>query len=411
MKIIHSSGRRYNVARLSIFLVSVALIAGIAGCVYPPPFPTCDLTITSTTGGSVTTPGEGTFTYPLGETVKLVAMADEGYRFVEWTGDVSTIADVEAATTTIFMEYDYSLTASFAIPIEIWDWCDLDAVRDNPGGFYLLMNDLDSTTANYTELASSTANGGKGWQPITALNHTLTGTFDGQGYEIHDLHINRPDEDLVGLFGCVDPGGVIRDIGVVSASVTGNRGVAGLVGENMGIVSHCHSTGNVTGVDDVGGLVGKNFATVVSSYSRSTVTSTGGGVGGLVGSNEGSVTTSYSTGSVTGIVSVGGLVGAGWYGGLTTSYSTGDVNGEDYVGGLVGGNIEGTVNNSFWDTETSDQATSDGGTGKTTAQMKSIITFSGAGWNIIAVALNETNQAYVWNIVNNVTYPFLSWQS
>jgi hypothetical protein len=48
--------------------------------------------------------------------------------------------------------------------------------------------------------------------------------------------------------------------------------------------------------------------------------------------------------------------------------------------------------------------------GKTTAQMQEFTTFSGAGWNIIAVALNETNPTYIWNIVNNVTYPFLSWQ-
>jgi len=42
--------------------------------------------------------------------------------------------------------------------------------------------------------------------------------------------------------------------------------------------------------------------------------------------------------------------------------------------------------------------------------MKNITTFSGAAWNIITVALNETNPAYIWNIVNNITYPFLSWQ-
>jgi hypothetical protein len=42
--------------------------------------------------------------------------------------------------------------------------------------------------------------------------------------------------------------------------------------------------------------------------------------------------------------------------------------------------------------------------------MKSIATFSGAGWNITAVAPSETNPAYIWNIVDNVTYPFLSWE-
>ena len=50
--------------------------------------------------------------------------------------------------------------------IEIWDWYDLDAVRDNLGGSYILMNNLDSTTPGYISLASPTANGGKGWDPI-----------------------------------------------------------------------------------------------------------------------------------------------------------------------------------------------------------------------------------------------------
>jgi hypothetical protein len=69
------------------------------------------------------------------------------------------------------------------------------------------------------------------------------------------------------------------------------------------------------------------------------------------------------------------------------------------------------VSNSFWDTETSGQATSDGGTGKTTTEMQNIATFSGATWDIIAVANPDTrNPSYIWNIVNAVTYPFLSWQ-
>jgi hypothetical protein len=70
----------------------------------------------------------------------------------------------------------------------------------------------------------------------------------------------------------------------------------------------------------------------------------------------------------------------------------------------------GIVTKSFWDRETSGQPTSNGGTGKTTVEMQDIATFSLAGWDIIAVALNETNPAYTWNIVNNITYPFLSWQ-
>ena len=72
-----------------------------------------NLTADSTDGGSITDPGEGTFTYDCGDVVNLVAETEEGYRFVEWTGNVGTIADVYDATTTITMDGDYSITAEF----------------------------------------------------------------------------------------------------------------------------------------------------------------------------------------------------------------------------------------------------------------------------------------------------------
>jgi preprotein translocase subunit YajC len=72
-----------------------------------------DLTISSTTGGSVTTPGAGTFTYDGGTVVNLVAEAKESYRFVNWTGDVGTITNVNAPTTTVTMNNNYSITANF----------------------------------------------------------------------------------------------------------------------------------------------------------------------------------------------------------------------------------------------------------------------------------------------------------
>jgi len=74
---------------------------------------TYDLTISSMNGGSVITPGEGVFTYGVGTVVDLMAEAEEGYRFIEWTGDVGTIADVYDASTTIAMNSDCSITAEF----------------------------------------------------------------------------------------------------------------------------------------------------------------------------------------------------------------------------------------------------------------------------------------------------------
>jgi len=76
---------------------------------------TYTLTISSTEGGSVTVPGEGTFTYDAGTVVSLVAKPDPNYGFVNWAGDVETIANanLNAATTTITMEGDYEITARF----------------------------------------------------------------------------------------------------------------------------------------------------------------------------------------------------------------------------------------------------------------------------------------------------------
>jgi len=73
-----------------------------------------ELTITSTAGGTVTTPGEGISTHDAGTVVDLVATPDTGYRFVNWIGDVSTIANVNAETTTIIMNGDYEIAANFA---------------------------------------------------------------------------------------------------------------------------------------------------------------------------------------------------------------------------------------------------------------------------------------------------------
>jgi len=72
-----------------------------------------NLTTNSTDGGAVTTPGEGTFPYDCGTVVNLVAQAQEGYQFVSWIGDVGTIANVQNATSTITMNDNYSITASF----------------------------------------------------------------------------------------------------------------------------------------------------------------------------------------------------------------------------------------------------------------------------------------------------------
>jgi hypothetical protein len=343
------------------------------------------LTIRSTTGGSVTSPGPGTFTYDKGTIVNLVATPTSGYQFVSWTGDVDAVANISAASTTITMNGGYSITANFAGAIR--DWYDLDAVRDNMDGTYVLMNNLDSNTAGYAELAGPTANGGKGWQPIGSL---LAGVpldmgivspvglfasdFDGQEHEIRDLVINRPDEDGVGLFGCIGEG-AIENLGVVNAKVTGQFYVGGLVGWSIGTVTNSYLSGSVTGYGVVGGLVGRNEwrGRVSDSHSAGYVTGYRW-VGGIVGGSSGTVSNSHSSGDVAGTENVAGLAGGNWgivvgcnstssvsgrwtvgglvgwnhQGAVTNCYFAGTVIGEGSVGGLVGGHRDGTVSNSHY---------------------------------------------------------------
>jgi hypothetical protein len=213
----------------------------------------------------------------------------------------------------------------------------------------------------------------------------LAGEFDGNGHEISNLDFSFDFVSQVGLFGYLDSAGKVSGVSVRNVDVTGFAYVGGLVGLNMGTVANSHCTGSVGRV----------------AY--------GWWSGGLVGINGGTVNNSYSSCSVTGVASLGGLTGVN-FGTVDNSYATGSVSGDASIGGLVGAN-DGTVNSSFWDVETSNTEESDGGIGKTTVEMQEVATFTGATWDIIAVANPDArNPSYVWNIADGQTYPFLSWQ-
>ncbi len=108
MNAVPGSSRRRYAAVLSIFVVVATVLAAGA---------TCDdgyqLTISSTTGGSVTVPGEGTRSYGDGTVVELVAVPDEGHGFRRWTGDTAQMANPYSASTSITVNGDYSIVATF----------------------------------------------------------------------------------------------------------------------------------------------------------------------------------------------------------------------------------------------------------------------------------------------------------
>lgn len=364
-----------------------------------------------------------------------------------------TIMPVNVSAAGEYSSYFAGGTGTAEDPYQISDVDELQNMNLDLDADYILVNDIDAS-------ATSGWNNGAGFESIgPTYGNWFTGTFDGDGYKITAFYINRPSTDYVGLFGATD-GSEIKNVCLENIVVSGNNFAGGLVGWNFhySAISNCYATGSVSGYYYVGGLVGCNFhySAISNCYVTGSVSgtnfigglvgrnfyhntisncyATGGvsghnSVGGLVGSNHCSISNCYATGSVSGTNYVGGLVGRNydsntisncyatgsvsgivWVGGLvgcnqnsnaiSNCYATGSVSGTSWVGGLVGYNYyANAVSNSFWDTQTSGQSSSDGGTGKTTAEMKQQTTF--VGWDF-------TN---IWRIKEGETYPYLWWQT
>ena len=204
--------------------------------------------------------------------------------------------------------------------------------------------------------------GAGGFVPIgtSSASARFIGSLDGAGHIISDLSIARAA--YAGLFNTVGATGTIANLGLAGGTIRG--------------------TGNV------GALAGANYGTISGSFATSSVTASATRVGGLVGWNFGTIRDSYASGAVMGGTQAGGLVGLN-AGSVTSSYANGPVSGFT-LGGLIGAN-SGTVTGSYWDQTTSGQATSMGGTGLTTAQLKTL-----ANYNSATTANGSVNPA--WNL-------------
>ena len=302
-------------------------------------------------------------------------------------------------------------------------------------GSYRLMNDIDATgTANW--------NNGAGFVPIGDGIRSFKGNFDGRGYVVANMTINRLSQDYVGLFGQVENGS-LSNIGVIGGSFVGARYVGALAGSLLNSSVHnAHATGSASGneggSDFVGGLVGVNYhgSSITKSFATGMVSGINN-VGGLVGWNYGQIDQAYASGNVNGRYGVGGLVGLNDGGQIRNAYATGAVNGDTGVGGLVGNiqdggqirntyasgavtgsgsNIGGlvgsneiltpgaslaTIDASYWNTQTSGRSSSAGGEGRTTQEMQgggSRPIF--AGWDFASIWKQEAAApVFVWNFI------------
>ncbi|UCF17356.1 MAG: hypothetical protein JSW59_07805, partial [Phycisphaerales bacterium] len=77
-----------------------------------------NLTTSSTSGGTVTTPGEGTYAYNHGASASVVAAPSTNYHFVNWTGtavDSGKVANANSTSAAVTMDGAYSIQANFAL--------------------------------------------------------------------------------------------------------------------------------------------------------------------------------------------------------------------------------------------------------------------------------------------------------
>jgi hypothetical protein len=286
-------------------------------------------------------------------------------------------------------------------------------------------SDFEQIT-NITATATESWDGGAGFTPIGNGSTYFTGTYDGNNYSISDLTITRNSTYNVALFGGVRDNGIISRTHLNNVNISGDYNVGGVVGYLMqGDVSKCSSTGSISGKRYSGGIVGAmNSGTISECFTSATINLLSGrdgdGMGGLTGYSFGTINNCYSSGNVNGGTRVGGLIG---YAANNTStincYSTGSVSGTSSVGGLIGnaapedeffGDPAAVVTGCFWDTEASGNATSDAGTGKTTSEMKTMSTYTDAGWDFADETINGTDNYWGMNNNEHDGYPFLSWE-
>jgi len=293
-------------------------------------------------------------------------------------------ASADIPTQTLLFNGGYGTSVS---PYTVTNWQQLQNINYNSttlGKVYNLSNDLGIATSGYDTYASSTANSGAGWNPIGDWTNKFEGSFDGLGHTISDLTINRPTTDYVGLFGATDIGSVIKNIGLVGGSVSGQNYVGSLAGYiYQSSIKNSFATGNVSGNNDVGGLAGlSSFSSITNSFATGNV-SGNNDVGGLAGYILSTlVDNTYATGNVSGTWNVGGLVGHSndTDSSIINSYAMGSATGTTNVGGLLGRTI-GSVSNSYWNSTVNSTGvgygSATGVTGLSTAQMQQQANFTG----------------------------------
>ena len=236
---------------------------------------------------------------------------------------------------------------------------ELQKIGNDPAypldGSYYLTNNIDAShTRNW--------NDGKGFDPILKMegeNYVgFSGSFEGNEYMIRKLNINRPEEELVGLFGYLSgadinnlkimdttivggkyTGGLsgysdyndeldkatnINNVHVISKEIHGNGTTGGLIGYSISYINNCSVRGNLTSTELAAGLIGFSLhAKIIKSNAIVKINSNNSF--GFVGSSRTYIEECYSGGFITG-ENCGGLIGLNFSGESINCFSNCQIN-------------------------------------------------------------------------------------
>ena len=331
---------------------------------------------------------------------------------------ISGLYSNRAATVALFAHADGATIANLTL-----ENIDFISTGEHPHGASGLVHfaewgmgvTVDAVHVSGQVTATRNAAGLGGWVVDSVITNcsssvTVTGTLGAGGLLYYVCDSTIEDSHSTGNVEAPDAGGFARVIwtGVTVArcyatgDVTTEYG-GGFAQDVRGTVTDSYATGDVIGgasgyvagfTSQLDGRAERCFATgdVSGEYANGFVNDVG---------STGVIEDCYARGNAYGIESASGF--ADWVhadGFVRRSYSTGAVTGgSSDIGGFIAYEWGGTptIEDCFWDTQTSGQATSAGGTGKTTAEMKQILTFS--AWDIATSP-----------VARNDGYPFLSWE-
>ena len=267
----------------------------------------------------------------------------------------------------------------------IYNIADLDGIRNNPSGKYILMNDIDMTED--TKKGGDWDNG-MGWTPIKEF----TGVLNGNGHQIIGMNIYTEgsiEKDCIGLIGSLittedsdedsDEEGVVENLGLINVTINANAEYIGSIAgySNSGKIRNCYSSGKIRTLnqgnsDSVGGIAGRSSwaQEIKNCFSMINI-----------------VIESQNTSC-----QAGGISGKGyWFNEIENCYFRGKITGTTHCYGIT----DSSAKNCFYLKEGVQQtADTNGVKALTDAQMKYSQVFTGFDFNNI------------WNIDSYSNYPY-----